>query len=66
MKTNLITKWGVYEIPTKQARIFAGAKNVLIAEFDNQDEALKHAVNQRMCGYYDECIDTFSCLPIFK
>lgn len=57
--------WGVFKIPTREARIFAGMKEELVSKpTTSQQEALDLADNLRMSGYYDETTSTYTVKPI--
>jgi len=53
-------KWAVYRVPTKEARIFAGAKWEVVETFDNQQDAINMAESERESGYYDELVETYT------
>ena len=64
MSTNTQT-WGVFRIPTREGRIFAGMKEELVSTpTESQQEALDLADNFRMSGYYDEMTSTYTAKPI--
>ena len=46
--------WGVYYMPTKEGRIFAGLKPELVEEFDNKDDAFMMCEHYNQCGALDE------------
>ena len=50
-------KWGVFAVPTKEGRIFAGKTDDLVYTFDNQEDALESAKNET---YYDELISHYT------
>ena len=54
----VMEQWGVYAMPTKEARIFAGKKPELVAWFSNQNDAYDYI--DAGGNYYDELIDGYA------
>jgi len=56
--------YGVFYKTTKNARIFAGLKDELIAEFDNFEEAKSACEVENMGGYLDELHSGYVVRPL--
>lgn len=52
-----VNEWGVFQMPTKEARIFARKTPVLIADFAKQEDAIEFINAGGL--YYDELIEGY-------
>jgi hypothetical protein len=60
---NEIAKWGIYYMPNREGKLFAGLKPVLQATFQTQDEAIDALPS--FC-YLDELHSGYSIKPIYN
>jgi hypothetical protein len=61
----LPTSWGVYYMPNKEGRIFAGLKPELQYSFTTQDEALASCKDLSQTGGLDELHSGYDVKPLF-
>jgi hypothetical protein len=49
-----IVGYGVYYVPTREGKLFAGLKSELQDAFKSQDDAIAVCDSMNMCGWLDE------------
>lgn len=49
-----IVAFGVYYVPNKEGKVFAGLKSELMYAFNNQDDAISYCDSANMGEYLDE------------
>ena len=49
-----IVAWGVYYVPSREGKTFAGLKCELQQAFDSQSDAIEYCNHLSMCGGLDE------------
>jgi hypothetical protein len=63
-KPSGIVAYGVYYVPTKEGRLFAGIDRELIAVFDEQTQAISYCKSVNMGGKLDELHIGYSVYPM--
>jgi hypothetical protein len=58
--------WAVFQIPTKEAKIFAGAQPVQVSELMTNNDAHDYCKNMNQCGYIDEMILRYDVILVEK
>jgi hypothetical protein len=61
---NKIVAWGVYYVPSREGKIFAGLKSELQQAFVSQEDATKYCNHLSMCGGLDDLHTGYRVYPM--